>query len=65
MQLIDEDFCPLILSMDDKSKVKIGVPAVSRYVHSKHYFLKGKESHLPDHDFSIGKKYLISVSGKS
>jgi len=53
----------LVFSIDDKSKVKIGVPAVSRYVHSKKYFEINNGPTTPDHDFPIGEKMLITPSG--
>ena len=53
----------LALSIDDKAKVKIGVPAVSRYVHSRKYFEIHNEPTTPDHGFPIGEKLLITPSG--
>ena len=54
----------LLLSMDDKSKVKIGVAAVSRFVHSRKYFYSDNGPKTLDHDFPISSKYLIIPSGK-
>ena len=53
----------LAFSIDDKAKIKIGTPAVSRYVHSRKYFELKNEPKTPDHDFPIGSKMLIIPSG--
>ena len=54
----------LLLSIDDKCKVKIGVPAVSRHVKLRKYFEIAKGGpQTSDHDFPLGKKYLIIPSG--
>ena len=55
----------LLLSIDDKCKVKIGVPAVSRYVKLRKYFETTQAPKTPDHDFPLGTKYLIVPSGIS
>ena len=57
-----KDQC-LLLSIDDKSKVKIGVPAVSRHVKLRKFFDLSNPPQTPDHDFPFGKKYLIVPSG--
>lgn len=53
----------LILSIDDKAKVKVGNPAVSRFVHSKKYFKVSNGPRTADHDFPIGSKFLLIPSG--
>jgi len=66
LALIKDKYCIddiLILSIDDKAKIKIGVPAVSRYVHSRKYFEIHNEPTTPDHDFPISEKLLITPSG--
>ena len=53
----------MLLSIDDKAKVKVGIPAVSRFVHSKKYYTITKGPQTFDHDFPIGNKYLLVPSG--
>ena len=55
----------LFFSCDDKSKIKVGIPAVSKFVFSRRYFTKENKPETPDHDFPIGNKYLITPSGYS
>ena len=55
--------CTTLISIDDKAKVKIGIPAVSKFVYSRKYFIEGKGPHIHDHDFPIGSKCLIIPSG--
>jgi hypothetical protein len=57
-----KDQC-LIMSVDDKAKVKIGIPAVSKHVKLRKFFELSKSPKLPDHDFPFGKKYLLVPSG--
>ena len=53
----------LLLSADDKAKVKVGVPAVSKFVKSRKFFEIGKGPKTPDHDFPVGQRLLIIPSG--
>ncbi|CAF4545828.1 unnamed protein product [Rotaria socialis] len=41
----------LALSCDNKAKIPLGAPAVSRYVRSRKFHLVEKQPNLPDHDF--------------
>ncbi|CAF1400768.1 unnamed protein product [Rotaria sordida] len=41
----------LALSCDNKSKIPLGAPAVSRYVRSRKFHLVENQPNLPDHDF--------------
>jgi len=50
--------------MDDKAKVKVGVPAVSKFVKPRKYFEINHGPVTPDHDFPIGQRFLIIPSGK-
>jgi len=49
--------------VDDKAKIPIGVPAVSKLVKSKKYFIKGKGPVTPDHDFPLSNELKITPSG--
>ena len=51
-----------VVSLDDMSKVKVGVPAVSRYHQINRTFPEKDKPVLNDHDFPV-PGYLISVSG--
>ena len=51
-----------VVSLDDMSKVKVGVPAVSRYHQINRTFPEKDKPVLNDHDFLV-PGYLISVSG--
>ena len=51
-----------VVSLDDMSKVKVGVPAVSRYHQINRTFPEKDKTVLNDHDFPV-PGYLISVSG--
>ena len=51
-----------VVSLDDMSKVKVGVPTVSRYHQIKRTFPEKDKPVLNDHDFPV-PGYLISVSG--
>jgi len=53
----------LLFSVDDKAKVKIGIPAVSKFVKSQKFFEVGKGPKTPDHDFPVGERLLIIPSG--
>lgn len=53
----------MLLSIDDKAKVKIGVPGVSHLVKSKKYFLSNLGPQTEDHDFPIGSRLLIIPFG--
>jgi len=46
----------LLSSADDKVKVKIGTPAVSKFVRSQKFFEIGKGPITPDHDFPVGER---------
>jgi hypothetical protein len=50
-------------SVDDKAKVKVGIPAVSHYVFSKKYFKTDSGPKTSDHTFPLGLRYLIVPSG--
>ncbi len=39
------------LSCDNKAKIPLGIPAVSRYVRSRKFHLLDQSPNLPDHDF--------------
>ncbi|CAF3237351.1 unnamed protein product [Rotaria sp. Silwood2] len=39
------------LSCDNKAKIPVGIPAVSRYVRSRKFHLLDQPPNLPDHDF--------------
>ncbi|CAF4438106.1 unnamed protein product [Rotaria sp. Silwood2] len=41
----------LALSYDNKAKIPLGAPAVSRYVRSRKFHLVENQPNLPDHDF--------------
>ncbi|CAF4579955.1 unnamed protein product [Rotaria sp. Silwood2] len=41
----------LALSCDNKAKIPLGAPAVSRYVRSRKFHLVENQPNLPDHDF--------------
>jgi len=56
---------PLLLSVDDKAKVKVGIPAVSKYIFSRKYFEVNHKMKINDHDFPIGAGFLIVPSGNS
>ena len=51
-----------VVSLDDMSKVKVGVPTVSRYHQINRTFPEKDKPVLNDHDFPV-PGYLISVSG--
>jgi hypothetical protein len=53
----------MLFSIDDKAKIKVGTPAVSRYVHSRQYFDINNPPRTSDHDFPLGSKFLITPSG--
>lgn len=53
----------LLISMDDKAKVKIGIPCISHHVKSRKYFVKGTEPETSDHDFPLANGLLIVPSG--
>lgn len=44
----------VVISADDKCKLPIGPPIVSRLVNSRKFFLSGEEPNLPDHDIRSG-----------
>ena len=46
-----------ILSTDDMSKIKFGLPAVSRYHQVRKMFMKDENMNLPDYDFPV-PRYL-------
>ena len=52
----------VIISVDDMAKVKVGLPAVSRYHQVKRFLMSNDSPNLPDHDFSV-PGYLLNVSG--
>ncbi|UJR18766.1 hypothetical protein I4U23_005672 [Adineta vaga] len=49
----------LALSCDNKAKIPLGAPAVSRYVRSRKFHLVENQPNLPDHDFP---KYGIRIN---
>ncbi|CAF1263946.1 unnamed protein product [Adineta ricciae] len=70
----------LALSCDNKAKIPLGAPAVSRYVRCRKFHLVEKQPNLPDHDFpkhgirinpsayvilSNGRKRSLSVDSHS
>ena len=50
------------LPCDDKSKIKMGLPAVSRYHQLNKFFVQSDSPQYNDHDFPV-PGYLISPSG--
>ena len=46
-----------ILSTDDMAKIKVGLPAVSRYHQVRKMFMKDDNMNLPDYDFPV-PRYL-------
>jgi hypothetical protein len=48
-----DDEC-ISLSCDNKAKIPLGIPAVSRYVRSRKFHLLDQSPNLPDHDFPKG-----------
>ena len=54
----------LLISMDDKAKVKVGVPCISHLVKSRKFFPKNQGPETLDHDFPIDNGFLIIPSGK-
>ena len=55
--------CSCLISVDDKAKIKVGPPSVSRYVHSSKYFLSKDSPQTKDHDYPIAERFLITPSG--
>jgi len=53
----------LLFSIDDKAKVKIGVPCVSHLVKSRKFFLREFGPKTMDHDFPLANGLLIVPSG--
>jgi hypothetical protein len=53
-----------LISMDDKAKIKIGIPCVSHLVKSRKFFNKDLQPLTMDHDFPIANGMLIIPSGK-
>ena len=53
----------LLFSMDDKAKVKIGVPCISHLVKSRKYFKRQEGPQTSDHDFPLLNRLLIIPSG--
>ena len=51
-----------IISMDDKAKVKVGAPAVSRYHRLKRLFPSSDNPNYSDHDFPVSG-YFLNISG--
>ena len=54
-----QQFHQLRLSCDDKNKVNVGTPAVSRYHQIATFFLCGSEPNFIDHDFAYGNSKII------
>ena len=52
-------FHQLRLSCDDKNKVNVGTPAVSRYHQIATFFLRGSEPNFFDHDFPYANSKII------
>jgi hypothetical protein len=52
-----------LVSLDTKCKIKIGIPAVSKYVHSNKYFSTNARPIVFDHDFPIAEGMLITPAG--
>ena len=50
-------------SADDKNKITIGVPAVSRYHQLRLFFPVGDGPNMPDHDFPVTKRNKLIPSG--
>jgi hypothetical protein len=55
----------LLLSIDDKAKIKVGIPCISHHVKSRKYFSKELGPQTPDHDFPLTNGLLIVPSGIS
>ena len=51
-----------IISMDDKAKVKVGGPAVSKYHRLKRLFPSSDNPNYSDHDFPVSG-YFLNISG--
>ena len=51
-----------ILSTDDMAKIKVGLPAVSRYHQVRKMFMKDDNMNPLDHDFLI-PGYLLNTLG--
>eukprot|EP00117_Sycon_ciliatum_P043397 scpid28652/ scgid31427/ len=47
------------LSCDDKNKVNVGTPCVSRYHQLQSFFMVGSSPNLPDHDFPYANSKII------
>ena len=46
-----------ILSTDDMARIKVGLPAVSRYHQVRKMFMKDDNMNFPDYDFPV-PRYL-------
>jgi len=53
----------LLLSIDDKAKLKLGIPSISHHVKSRKYFVKDLGPQTSDHDFPIDNGMLLVPSG--
>jgi len=53
----------LLFSMDDKAKVKVGVPCISHLAKSRKFFQNGKGPETTDHDFPLTNGLLLTPSG--
>ena len=55
-----DDDCE-VFSVDDKCKIPMGTPAVSRLVHQRRFFMKDQAPKLADHDLRTG--FMIVPNG--
>ena len=53
----------MLFSMDDKAKVKVGVPCISHLVKSRKFFMKDLGPQTTDHDFFLANGLLLIPSG--
>jgi len=53
----------LLLSIDDKAKVRIGISCISHHVKSKKFFKRNHGPQTTDHDFPLTNGLLIVPSG--